>query len=113
MTPKPKPMTIDELSVILFQKLDNRENDYFNALTDLKSDIKELKNETKLIKEQTTKTNGRVTLLEHNEKNCPIKVIAEETAVIRVLFKYPKTFLFMLGIILVILGFQTVLQLIG
>ena len=90
-------ITNEEMLEILMQRLDNREDDYFNAITELKSDVKE-------IKAQTIKTNSRVNLLEYKHDNCNIKEVANETEIVRMIFRYPKltksVFLFFIAIML-------------
>jgi ABC-type lipoprotein release transport system permease subunit len=92
-------MTNEELAALLLQRLDNRENDYNES-------IKAMNFKLDKIQEQTTKTNGRVTILEIHEKECPIKDVQKNTEIFAFFVTHPKIFYFCVALIATLIGFN-------
>ena len=93
-------MTNKELAAILLHRLDNRENDYNESINVINTKLDK-------IQEQTTKTNGRVTRLEDHEAICPIKDVKKQTEVIRFFYNYPKIMYFIIALIVLVTGFNS------
>lgn len=78
--------------------LKTMEKDIKLFLENLKEDITEIKSDVKEVRQQTTKTNGRVSLLEYKQHEldtrlqeaCGVQnLLVKETEFMRLIFKYP------------------------
>ncbi len=87
----------NELLTLIVGQLENKSNDYYKEFDDIKVTLKELDKKVGI-------QNGRVTMLEYKHSECPIKVVAKETEIIRMIFRYPnlskRLFLFFVAIML-------------
>ena len=79
-----------------------------NILTDPKGDIAEIKENCKQMKNHLIMLNGRVTKLEYTQENCPVNDIKNETDVVRFFSRKPKIFFFVISLIAVIIGVNSI-----